>query len=284
MFRLIVNADDFGLTPAVVRGIIAAHVDGIVSSTTMMVNMPAAPEAAAIARDHPGLHLGLHLVLTAGRPVLPAKEVPSLVDGEGRFRKGFAPLRQLAKPREVAREWQAQLDRFVDLVGRLPTHLDSHHDVHLAPGLTEVAVDLAKSRGVMAMRVVLPRDLPWQTSLLRFDPTDLVYARYAGRAARVVEASGLAHPGKTLGLLRLREEMTVDKVIGWLRNLRRSPAELITHAGMVDEELRSISSLTDKRPRELAVMCDPRLRAVVGELGIELIGFDGLAGAEGEGR
>ncbi len=283
MIRLIVNADDFGLTSGVSRGIVAAHKDGIVTSTTLMVNMPAAAEAVAIAREHPGLRLGLHLVLTAGKPVLSPEKVPSLVDAEGHFRKGFRALRQLAGPAEAALEWEAQLDRFVELTGRLPTHLDSHHDAHLAPGLTEVAVDLAKRRGVKAMRVVFPRDLPWQTSLLRLDPTDLVYARYAGRAARVIEGSGLAHPRRAIGLVRLRERMTVATVAGWLRSLRRGSTELITHPGFVDDELRKLSSLTDKREGELRIMSDQRLREVVEERGIALVGFDALA-TRGDGE
>ncbi len=277
MIRLIVNADDFGLTPGVSRGIVTAHKDGIVSSTTLMVNMPAAPEAVAMAREHPGLHLGLHLVVTAGRPVLPPGQVPSLVDAEGHFRKGFRALRLTAKLAEVALEWEAQLDRFEELVGRLPTHLDSHHDAHLAPGLTEIAVALAKRRGVKAMRAVFPRDLPWQTSLLRLDPTDLIYARYAGRAARVIEDSGLAHPRRTVGLVRLREELSVAAVAGWLRSLRPGSAELITHPGFVDDELRAISSLTDKRERELRIMTDAHLREVLEERKIALVGFDALA-------
>jgi len=282
LIQLIVNADDFGLTPGVSRGIIAAHKDGIVTSTTLMVNMPAATEAVAMARDCPGLHLGLHLVVTAGKPVLPPEQVPSLVDAQGRFRKGFRALREFAKPAEVALEWEAQLDRFIDLVGRLPTHLDSHHDAHLAPGLTEIAVAMAKRRGVKAMRVVFPRDLPWQTSLLRLDPTDLIYARYAGRAARIIEESGLDHPARTIGLIRLREEMTVALAAGWLRSLRKGSAEFITHPGFVDDQLRSISSLTDKRERELAILTDPRLRQVVEERGIALVGFDALAAGGGD--
>ena len=105
--KLIVNGDDFGRCPGVNRGIIEAHERGVLTSTTLMVNMPAADEAFALAREHPDLGVGIHLVFTAGRAILPPEQVPTLVDGEGRF------LDQ--------RTWLAALDR-VDL-GELKAEL-----------------------------------------------------------------------------------------------------------------------------------------------------------------
>src|SRR5262245_52162998 len=85
MHRLIINADDFGFSASSNRGIIAGHKQGVVTSTTLMVGMPAAAEAASLARQHPKLGVGLHFNLTCGRPCRPAKDIPSLVDANGQF-------------------------------------------------------------------------------------------------------------------------------------------------------------------------------------------------------
>ena len=82
---LIVNADDFGRSPGVNRGIIKAYREGIVSSTSVMTNQPYFEEAASLLRDHPSLGAGVHLVFTAWKPVLPPEKIPSLVDEKGFF-------------------------------------------------------------------------------------------------------------------------------------------------------------------------------------------------------
>ena len=104
MRRLIVNADDFGFAVGVTEGILEAHVAGIVTSTSLMVDEPAAEHAAGLARDHPALSIGLHFV----------------DDGP-----------ELDQPDHAAREFARQLGRFRDLMGSDPTHVDSHHHVHM---------------------------------------------------------------------------------------------------------------------------------------------------------
>ncbi len=83
--RLIVNADDFGYTPGVTRGIVRAHREGIVTSTTMMANAPDTESAARAARSTRSLDVGVHLVFTYGRPLTPPEKVPSLITADGTF-------------------------------------------------------------------------------------------------------------------------------------------------------------------------------------------------------
>ena len=85
MTRLIINADDFGMSEGVTLGILKAHRDGVLRSTTLMVGMPFAAQAAQMAKDYPDLHIGIHFTLTAGKPVSDPKEIPSLVDQDGYF-------------------------------------------------------------------------------------------------------------------------------------------------------------------------------------------------------
>lgn len=141
MIKLIVNADDFGYSRGVNYGILDAHQNGIVNSTTMMMNMPGVNHAIKLAKEHPTLQVGIHLVLTCGKPIL--SDVPTLVDENGDFRK----LSTLMEDRdlslkELEREWTAQIERFLQ-AGLIPTHFDSHHHVHTIPEFLPVVQSLA---------------------------------------------------------------------------------------------------------------------------------------------
>src|SRR5262249_37431067 len=144
--HLIVNADDYGMSPGVSRGILEAHAEGVVTSTTALVNTPCAPDALALASRVPGLGLGLHVNLSFGRPVLPPTRVPSLVGPDGRSFSGgrlLGAMRRFRR-RDIRREVRAQLARFVELAGRPPDHLDSHQFVGcLHPEVFAVMVNLA---------------------------------------------------------------------------------------------------------------------------------------------
>ncbi len=156
MPRLIVNGDDLGFTPGVNVGILKAHHEGIVTSSTVMVNMPHAEAGIHAALEQaPELALGLHINLCAGRPVLDPAEVPSLVDAAGNF---FPPeeLLQIAMQfdgDELYAEIAAQIDRFHELAGRLPTHLDCHYHVaYLHPLALEATLRLAHEHGNLPLR------------------------------------------------------------------------------------------------------------------------------------
>ena len=145
MRALIVNADDFGLTAGINHGIAQAHEEGIVTSASLMTEQPAAEAAAAYARAHPDLSVGLHVDL-----------------GEWKFEAD--EWRQLYE-----RSQDGQLERFRELVGRDPTHLDSHQHVHLREparsALIELAAELGVAlrhfdEGVQPQRVRLPHELP----------------------------------------------------------------------------------------------------------------------------
>jgi predicted glycoside hydrolase/deacetylase ChbG (UPF0249 family) len=154
---LIVNADDFGRTAEVSRGILESHKKGIVTSTTTMVNYPTAAAAVETAMaDAPMLGLGLHLNLTSGPPVSDPAAVPSLVQADGRFHPapGLAPFAIQWQPEDIARELTAQLERFQALTGKLPTHLDSHHhSVYMYPASLQVMLDLARAHNLPIRRV-----------------------------------------------------------------------------------------------------------------------------------
>lgn len=274
MRRLIVNADDFGLSPAVSGGILEAHTKGIVTSTTMMVNFPTADAAAAMALTAPRLGVGIHLNATGGPPVLRPEEVPSLLGPSGRFRRDYYALRYRIDVDELRREWRAQIEKFLSF-GLKPTHLDSHHHVHHLPPFLTVAVELAKEYGIPNIRLVHQHDLRGGFSI---NPTELLYRRYARRAELALATAGLKTPDRVLGCATAAGEpaLTVDRLVTWLHNLSDGTSELMCHPGYVDEELRYRSSLLDHRVRELEVLIDPAARAAIKDSGIELINYGAL--------
>jgi chitin disaccharide deacetylase len=150
---LIVNSDDFGISENVSRGIIEAHLNGIVTSTSTMVNMPAAASAIKVAHEQaPKLGLGLHLVLSYGKPVSAPESVPSLVNADGTFVQNYSGLMEKLTSYSAAdleTEFRAQFNRFVELAGHKPDHIDSHHRAaYLTVDAFEVMMSLCEEHGL----------------------------------------------------------------------------------------------------------------------------------------
>ena len=158
--RLIVHADDFGLSESVNKGIILAHEEGIVTSASVMPTAAASSAALDLSKTHPSLDIGIHLTLVGEWPALPAKAVPSLVRSNGKFHEHATDLAKLylrarINLSEVRGELDAQIERVLT-AGIQVSHLDSHQHVHLLPGILKVVVELANRHGIPAVR--LPRE------------------------------------------------------------------------------------------------------------------------------
>lgn len=155
--NLIINADDFGLTPGVNRGILDCHLAGSVTSTTLMVNMPGTADAVNMARLHPNLGVGLHFNMTLGRPLCSSAMVPTLVNAQNEFPGRAACERNLLLGKvnscDIEREFLAQLDKFISF-GLPLTHIDSHQHIHLFPRVFDVVAGCCAERNI-------PLRLPW---------------------------------------------------------------------------------------------------------------------------
>lgn len=267
--RLIVNADDFGLTPAVSEGILKAHRDGILTSTTFMVNWPWSRDCAALLPGAPDLGVGLHLNLTAGTPISPPAAVPSLVGRDGRFVKNLWRLIYRVSPREVRREWEAQIRRFVEYVGRPPTHLDSHHHVHSLPHLAPVALQLAQEYGIQRIRVVRPADLP--PARPRDWPSHWIFRRILARSAHLLAQSGLKGPDRLY-----LADFNRERLLNWIRETPPGVTELVCHPGYIDATLRRVSGRLAPRQQELDDLTAPEVRAAVQEAGVQLCHYGDL--------
>ncbi len=270
---VIFNADDFGLTPRVNRAVIEAHRDGLLTSASLMVSAPAAEHAAALARECPGLEIGLHLVLCQGRPTLPPAEIPGLVGSDGAFPTnpvliGLKLFFAFWLRDQVRRELAAQLARFRTLVGRRPGHLNGHLNLHVHPTLLPIVVDLAREAGIPAIR--LPRE-PAEVVLgldrraeLATRLQGFIFDRLSARAARRFAEAGIAHAGRCYGIHR-PFGMTETFIDGLLDHLEPGLTEIYAHPG------HPAHGADDP---ELAALRSERLRSRLAALGIALTTYD----------
>ena len=219
--NILINADDFGLTQGITDGIIQAHQSGIVHATTMMMNGRAVPYAVQQAKRFPELKVGVHLVLSYGRPL--TTTTTTLTDASGQFRFTNQYTEQTPPAAEdVLTEWSAQIDAF--LATGLPLHhIDSHHHIHGWEPLQEVVLELARRYDVPVRFVSTLKDHPEHAL------TNTLYTGFYG--------AGI--------YLDLWEE---------LRSLDAESIEIMVHPAYVDADLQDVSSYTDYREKELALL------------------------------
>jgi predicted glycoside hydrolase/deacetylase ChbG (UPF0249 family) len=276
--KLIVNADDFGHTPGVSAGIRQGHLHGIVTSTSAMMNRPLAPaELTVAARTCPNLGIGVHLVLTAGKPVLSAERLSTLVDGQGNFLNLPALVDQINQIdlEQVWAEWNAQVEKFTRHYGRNPDHLDSHHHVsYFTPALFERMVKLAEQLHC-GIRKPFGED---PADAANYLPEQLVAAAMHTYAAF---ASQPLPPTTDVFISDFYDEgATLEHLLAILGTMAADPAhetfELMCHPAKMDHELHGISDYNDKRIVELAILQDSAIRDKVDALQIKLITYADL--------
>ena len=269
--RLIVNSDDYGRTAAVSQGVRNAHLFGIVTSTTCMMNMPTVVEDIRTAlKETPRLGMGVHLVLTSGQPLLPAAQVPSLVAPDGSFLKLDQLLARLGQidPAQVRAEWRTQIELFVATTGRAPTHLDSHHhSSYFTEPFFRTMLELAREYGAGIRLVIAQGDEDKLTGLPTEDLTPI--QEYAPRLLREFKP-------KTPDIFHASfydEMATKDELLRLISSLQTGTSEIMCHPGYADPILLAGSIYARQRESELAVLTDPAIRQAIQARGIELISF-----------
>jgi predicted glycoside hydrolase/deacetylase ChbG (UPF0249 family) len=278
--KLIINADDYGRSPGVSRGILQAHRHGIVTSTTVMINQPSVRAQLDEALACSDLGVGLHLVFSAWRPVLPPEAIPSLVDCDGFFLSQHALWARAEdiSPAHLRAELTAQIERFTAWAGCLPDHLDCHHFVHLYPPFFQVYADLAAELR-LPLRVPFPPEADFQRAVatlpyLEEFPTDLVRGMIVTNSA-LIEARQLPHPDHFISTFFGAEALTLDHLLHLLANLSDGTSELMCHPGY-DEPALAGSTYRQERETEATLLTHPAVRKCVAELGIDLVTFDVL--------
>jgi len=291
MKKLIVNADDFGLTEGVNRAIIDGHRHGIITSTTVMANGMAFDSAVAASSTTPSLGVGVHLNLTQGRPVSSASHIPSIVTPEGFFypTPGMLARRVLtrkAKLSHIESELRSQIEKIASAGIRI-THLDSHKHIHVLPAIFNVVLKLAREYGIDCVRCPVE---PAASALGPMRSGRRGWPRMAkqyllGRAlstlaacqARKVKVAGLCRPEHFYGLSQTGFlDLAMLRQI--LRALPEGTSEVMCHPGYVDEALLGTRTrLRSQRKAELEALTSPIIRRLVDELRIELVSYDKLS-------
>ncbi len=273
---LIVNADDMGLSPGVTRGIIRAHLEGIVTSASVMINMPSAAEGIAMAqRAAPRLGLGLHWNLTAGTPVCKPEDVPHLVQGVGSFyhRESMIPRLPEIGRSEIERELRAQVQLFRDAMGRLPDHLDSHHHITYSnPEILDLMLDLARELSLPIRRpIAIGREAEFIRDFFPASPVE--DSRTVGEARqKTLVLSALQMPDNFAGDF-YDQRATLGDLLNMLVDLPEGVSELMCHPAVVDQELREVSSYVEPRSDELAALIAGTTREVIASEGIQLVNY-----------
>jgi hopanoid biosynthesis associated protein HpnK len=279
--RIIINADDFGLCDGVNEAVAQAHSNGILTSATIMTNMPAADEAVNIAKQLPNLGVGVHLNLTEGRPVSKDKCIRCLLNADGRF--AYSPLvlslMSIARNeirRAIRTELAAQIQWVIDS-GLKPTHLDSHKHIHTFPALFSVVCQLARRFGIHAVRWPFePKELsriPWPMTS-EDGRVRAQKVRFMARINRLQNRDflkndallGIAHTGKI--------DVNFFKAVALYNSA--ATAEVMTHPGFADGLDPEKTRLLQQRKVELDALCSEKTKQYFEDAKIELVHYGQL--------
>jgi hopanoid biosynthesis associated protein HpnK len=269
--RLVVNADDFGRSPSINQAVIQAHREGILTTTSLMVNEAACDEAVAMARENRGLGVGLHLTLLCGHSALAQKEIPGLVNERGEFTNnpagaGFRYFFKGSLREQLRAEIHAQFQKF-RATGLKMDHLNGHLHLHLHPTVFGLLMEDATQLGIERVRLTFD---PFRLNL-RLASGHLAYRLLhvlifhplSARARPVLRQRGFRHTQRVFGLL---QNARVDEpyVFGLLAQLPGGDSELYSHPSL--DEFRN----------EFDALISPRVKERVQKLGISLIRYQDL--------
>ncbi|MGA8224841.1 MAG: ChbG/HpnK family deacetylase [Candidatus Acidiferrales bacterium] len=284
MKLLILNADDFGLTRGVNQGILRAHREGILTSTTLMANGAAFDDAVEGAKANPALGVGCHLVLLGGRALTPREEIPSLADEEGRLPDSLPAFvarvsSGMLRTQDIEREMRAQIEK-IRRAGIEPSHLDTHKHTHAHPRVMEALARVAQESGITRVRNPAEdiRD-SWQTS--RGEGAGIAKQLVAAAAVRAVSPRlealarkySLRWPDHFLGLA-MTGQLGPANLRRLIDGLDEGRTEIMLHPGVCDADLVSTGTrLLRQRETELEALLDPGSRSAIEERGVRLISY-----------
>ena len=262
--RLVVNADDFGMSPGISRGILRAHREGIVTSTSVLGNCTLLDEERALLSEAPDLGVGVHLALVEGGPVADPASVPSLLTTGGQFHARASEFiaawtKRQIDPADVEREFDAQIARARD-AGIKIDHLDTHHHLGFLPVVGRTVEAVARKHGIAAIRSAIESPtLSWVTDPRRGLKAGLLTGlgwltnRQLGARRHGAQSWGYVESGRL-------DEVRVLEIIG---RLGRGPHELICHPG-------EDSTAFYDHAGELRALTSPKVRRALDQRGITL--------------
>jgi predicted glycoside hydrolase/deacetylase ChbG (UPF0249 family) len=263
---LIVNADDFGFTRGVNAGIVAAHMNGILTATTLMANGGAFDDAVRLARETPSLDVGCHLVLIGGKSLLTGSDLPATPASLVRaVMAGRIPIYE---------ELSAQVKKIV-AAGIAPTHLDTHKHTHLLPPVLSAVARIAAETGIRWVRCPFDAKLDYRASRKkRIVGGALRLLR--GRTATILRRHGCLSTDYFAGF-QITGTFTAADLVSLFAELPVGSTEFMCHPGYLNEELNAAPTrLKQSRADELAALTAAETREAIARSGIRLVNFRDL--------
>lgn len=277
--RLIVNADDFGMSEEVNEAVVRAFKEGVLTSTSLMVTGAAFEEAVRLAKENPGLAVGIHLVTVVGRSALPHREIPALVDSEGNFSNNptLAGLKYYFSPqarRELRKELAAQFEKFRS-TGLALSHIDGHLHLHVHPVIFNAALELGAKHGCRRMRVPVEE----RRLALAFDGAGavqktvhtLLFGGLAGYMKGKLQTRGFSFPKRVYGNLQ-SGHMSERYFLYALDNLTAGTSEIYFHPAAYSDD-RVLASGERQCLLELEALTSKRVKKRIEELSVKLTNY-----------
>jgi hopanoid biosynthesis associated protein HpnK len=283
--RLIVNADDFGLTSGVNRAIVEGNRSGIVTSATLMANAKATDSAIDLAKTQPSLKTGCHVVLIDGAPL--AANLPTLTNSSSRFRNSLkqfatAAVRKQIAAEEIQREAEAQIHKLQSRGINL-THLDSHKHTHMFPHVLRPLLHAAKACGIRAIRNPFEPLRSWPIAMVLGAPElwlrsagVMAFQMFAEEFRRALKEQGMVSTDGTVGIA-VTGMLDQKRLLRILEALPEGTWELVCHPGYSDFDLQAAGTrLTKSREIELSVLTSIEIKKALALHQIELITYADL--------
>ena len=270
------NADDFGLSEGINRAILSAYKNGILRSTSLMANGSAFEDAVQIAKENPGLGVGIHISLVAEPCVAPLDDVIGLADKNGllppsygSFAKAYL-MKKISTP-AIKAEIAAQVKKILD-TGIEPTHIDSHQHLHIMPGIIEAVIDAAESAKIKVIRIPNERGGVNQSALSVRGAQLWVLTHLSEIAARKAEHAGLQHASHFWGL-SVSGQMNEHNLALTVSRLRDGVNEVMCHPGFSDPKTADKYQWGYKWDDEASALCSSAIIERVKDSSVKLASF-----------
>ncbi|MBR4383972.1 MAG: ChbG/HpnK family deacetylase [Selenomonadaceae bacterium] len=279
MKNLIVNADDFGRHELINRAVERAFKTGCLRSATLMAGGIAFDDAIAVAKRNSGLGVGIHFTLANGNPILPPKEIPTLVTPEGIFHENYIVFlkRYMAGKislDEVRSELAAQLEKILR-TGLTLTHVDSHQHLHHVPGIIDIVLDLAASKKIFAMRSSGAKIFDGELDSLGKFVGRLGLSSLAKFAAHKAHKKNFLTPEHFAGIVA-GESVDENFMLKLIDKLQDGTTEVMLHPGTDNKILCDFCDWNHDFEAELFAVTSPKVLAALAEKNISAVNFSAL--------
>lgn len=292
MRKLIINADDFGFNREVVDGIIECHKTGTITSATLMVNMPAAQYAVEESKKYPNLSVGIHLNLTAGKPISEPKKIPTLIGPDGNF-SNHKDVYELANrfklvSSQIEREFCAQIEKFFSF-GITPSHCDSHHHVAACLQTFPIKLKLLKRYNIKRLRTqrgfyrfdkTSSQKLKTLLKMLKTNVIKLPTRTYYEFQHFYCQLKGYILPDVRYGFSKVISSSPLKSdIAGWEKLIENMPCGVVEvgmHPGLPSNDPLDEPEFREQRVAEYNLLLDPECKKICQQHNIKLISFNEL--------